>query len=226
MRVADADLRPDPAGPAPLCADDAALTMARSASAPTRRVVFVTGAPDAGKTLVCQRLVEAARHKGLRVSGLVTEARRLSSGRIVQTVINLRTGERRRLADYVGVDEGEPIGRGVAGRFSWTFVGESVRWGRHELDRCLSGTTDLLVIDQLGPLELLAGSGWINAVRVLQEGRYGLAVVVVNPLVVAQLKDRLGEADVQEIEAGQATPEQLQERLLRLALDDRLENGA
>jgi len=61
---------------------------------------------------------------------------------------------------------------------------------------------------------------------VLQEGRYGLAVVVVNPLVVAQLKDRLGEADVQEIEAGQATPEQLQERLLRLALDDRLENGA
>ena len=117
------------------------------------------------------------------------EARTLSSGRIVQTVVNLRTGERRRLADYVGIDEGEPIGRGVAGRFSWTFVGESVRWGRHELDRCLTGSTDLLVIDQLGPLELLAGSGWVNAVRVLHEGRYGLALVVVNPLVVEQLKD-------------------------------------
>jgi nucleoside-triphosphatase THEP1 len=201
------------------------LTVPTPASEPQRRILFLVGAPDAGKTLVCQRVVEAARHRGLRVSGLITEARRLSSGRIVQTVLNLRTGERRRLADYVGVDEGEPIGRGVAGRFSWTFVGESVRWGRHELDRCLTGSTDLLVIDQLGPLELLAGSGWVNAVRVLQEGRFGLAVVVVNPLVVAQLKGRLDAAEVEVVEAAHAAPEELRERLVRLALDSRLENG-
>jgi nucleoside-triphosphatase THEP1 len=190
---------------------------------PHRKVVFLTGAPGAGKTLACQRLIESARRTGLRVSGLITEARRLSSGRIVQTALNLRTGERRRLADYVGVDEGEPIGRGVAGRFSWVFVGDSVRWGRHELDRCLAGSTDLLVIDQLGPLELLAGSGWVNAVRVLQESRYGLAVVVVNALVVARLRELLSDVDVEEIAAADATPDQLQERLLRLALDARLD---
>jgi nucleoside-triphosphatase THEP1 len=223
LRLADAG--PEATG-RELGAAEPPLTMARSAPTSPRRIVFLTGAPEAGKTLVCQRLVESARHKGLRVSGLITEARRLSSGRIVQTVLNLRTGERRRLADYVGVDEGEPIGRGVAGRFSWTFVGESVRWGRHELDRCLTGSTDLLVIDQLGPLELLAGSGWVNAVRVLQEGRYGLAVVVVNPLVVAQLTERLDDAQVEEVEAAQAVPDELQVRLLRLALDSRLENGA
>ena len=200
--------------------------MAHPGAATRRAIVFLTGAPEAGKTLVCQRVVEAARHKGLRVSGLITEARTLSSGRIVQTVVNLRTGERRRLADYVGIDEGEPIGRGVAGRFSWTFVGESVRWGRHELDRCLTGSTDLLVIDQLGPLELLAGSGWVNAVRVLHEGRYGLALVVVNPLVVEQLKDRMGDAEVEEVEAAQAAPDVLQERLVRLALDSRLDSEA
>ncbi len=223
-RVADADSRPDAPGSVP--GAEPPLTVVQSASVTRRRIVLLTGAPDAGKTLVCQHVVEAVRHKGLHVSGLITEARKLSSGRIVQTVLNLRTGERRRLADYVGVDEGEPIGRGVAGRFSWTFVGESVRWGRHELDRCLTGSTDLLVIDQLGPLELLAGSGWVNAVRVLQEGRYGLAVVVVNPLVVAQLKDRLDGAEVEEIEAAQAATDEVQERLVRLALDSRLEHGA
>lgn len=199
--------------------------VAQSGILPRRKVVLLTGLPGAGKTLGCQRLVEAARHQGLRVHGLITESRRLSSGRIVQTVLNLRTGERRRLAEYVGTDEGEPIGRGVAGRFSWTFVGDSVRWGRHELDRCLTGSKDLLVIDQLGPLELLAGSGWVNAVRVLQEGHYGLAVVVVNPLVVEQLKERLTGVDVQEIETGESAPEDLQEQLLRLALDSRLTNG-
>lgn len=86
--------------------------------------MFLTGPPDVGKTEVCRCVAETARHRGLRVCGLITEARRLASGRIVQTVLNVRTGERRRLADYVGVDEGEPIGSGAAGRFSWTFVGE------------------------------------------------------------------------------------------------------
>jgi nucleoside-triphosphatase THEP1 len=205
---------------------DARLTMVQSGSLPQRTVVLLTGAPGEGKTRGCQRLVEAARHKGLRASGLLTEARRLSSGRIVQTVLNLRTGERRHLADYVGVDEGEPIGRGVAGRFSWTFVGNSVRWGRHELDRCLTGSTDLLVVDQLGPLELLAGSGWVNAVRVLREGNYGLAVVVVNPLVVTQLAELLSGIEVEQVQTAQTPPDRLQERLLRLALDRRLGNGS
>jgi nucleoside-triphosphatase THEP1 len=208
-----------------LRAAEAPATVTDAGTVARRKVVFLTGLPGAGKTQGCQRLVEAARHKGLRVAGLITEARQLSSGRIVQTVLNLRTGERRRLAEYVGTDEGEPIGRGVAGRFSWTFVGDSVRWGRHELDRCLTGSKDLLVIDQLGPLELLAGSGWVNAVRVLQEGDYGLAVVVVNPLVVDQLKERLAGVDVREFETGEGAPEDLQERLLRLALDSRLSNA-
>lgn len=209
----------------PAGSPDPLLTVAPATRASRGRIVFLTGAPDAGKTLVCQRVVEAARHKGLRVSGLITEARRLSSGRIVQTVLNLRTGERRRLADYVGVDEGEPIGRGIAGRFSWTFVSESVRWGRHELDRCLTGSTDLLVIDQLGPLELVAGSGWVNAVRVLQEARYGLALVVVNPLVIAQLRRRL-DTDVVEVEAEPGDAGRLRDRLVRLAIDSKLDSEA
>ncbi len=191
-----------------------------------RRIVLLTGDPDAGKTKLCRRVVEETRLKGVRVSGLLTEARRLSSGRIVQTVLNLRTGERRRLADYVGVDEGEPIGRGVAGRFSWTFVSESVRWGRHELDRCLTGEADLLVIDQLGPLELLAGSGWVNGVRVLAEGRYGLALVVVNPLVLDRLNERLTTAEVTKVDAAPDRIDLLRERLVRLALESRLDRRA
>jgi nucleoside-triphosphatase THEP1/phosphoglycolate phosphatase-like HAD superfamily hydrolase len=185
-------------------------------SAARGRIVCLTGAPGAGKTGVSQRVAELTRHKGLRVSGLITEARRLASGRIVQTVVNLRTGERRRLADYIGVDKGEPIGRGVAGRFSWTFVSDSVRWGRHELDRCLTGSTDLLVVDQLGPLELVAGSGWANAVDVLRARRFDLAVVVVNPLVLTELRRRLGDASAVAVEVSPATHALLPELLAGL----------
>ncbi len=204
---------------------DPRLEPASPVTARRRPLVLLTGEPGTGKTEVCLCVVDAARHKGLRVTGLVTEAHRLSSGRIVQTVLNLRTGERRRLADYVGVDEGEPIGRGVAGRFSWTFVTESLRWGRHELDRCLTGASDLLVIDQIGPLELLAGSGWVNAVQVLEEGRFGMAVVVVNPLVVDRLRCRLGASEVTQVVVGDVSPGELCHSLVRMAGGARLGSG-
>lgn len=191
-----------------------------------RQIAVLTGAPDAGKTTVCTCLADEARNRGMRVSGLITEARRLTSGRIVQTALNLRTGERRRLADYVGVEEGEPIGRGLAGRLSWRFVGDSVRWGRHELDRCLVNPTDVLIVDQVGPLELLAGSGWVNAVRVLEEGRFALAVVAVNQLVIAQLRRRLGAAPMDEIDVGGSSTKELCARLLRLAQSGRTAAGA
>ena len=40
------------------------------------------------------------------------------------------------------------------------------------------------------------------------------------------MKDRLDGAEVEEVEAGEVAPAELQERLVRLALGSRLENGA
>ena len=132
----------------------------------------------------------------------------------MQTVVNLRTGERRRLAEYVGCEEGEPIGGGVAGRFSWQFVGDSVRWGRHELERCATGNADLLVVDQIGPLELVAGSGWSNAVDALLKARFGLALVVVNPLVLEELRRCIGDWRPVDVEANDATRDLLPEYIV------------
>ena len=48
--------------------------------------------------------------------------------------------------------------------------------------------------------------------RVLEEGHFGLALVVVNPLVVAQLRRRVGDATVVEVEAGLVPQVELQQR--------------
>jgi len=157
-------------------------------------LVLLTGEPGVGKTWVCKTVADMARHRGLRVAGLVSESRELASGRVVQTVVNLRTGDRRRLADLVGSEDGDPLGRGAAGRFSWQFIGDSIRWGRHELDRCAGRELDLLVIDQIGPLELVAGSGWVNALGTVRSASAGLALIVVNPLVLDTLRRDLGAA--------------------------------
>lgn len=202
--------------------------MSRLVSAPrrTRRVralrrrgvlVLLTGEPGVGKTWVCQTVVDMARHRGLRVAGLVSQSHELASGRVVQTVVNLRTGDRRRLADLVGAEDGDPIGGGVAGRFSWKFVGDSIRWGRHELDRCVGRDLDLLVIDQIGPLELVAGSGWVNALATVRDATAGLTLVVVNPLVLDALCRGLGVEGATVVEVDATTRALLPDHLLAAA---------
>jgi nucleoside-triphosphatase THEP1 len=41
-----------------------------------------------------------------------------------------------------------------------------------------------LIVDEIGPLELLRGEGWIEAMSVLRANDYRLAVVVVRPALV------------------------------------------
>ena len=181
-----------------------------------RRVVLLEGAPGAGKASVCRRAADLASLRGLRVSGLITEARALSSGRIVQSVRSLRTADSRPLANYVGSEEGDLYGS-VAGRLSWTFSSETLRWGRHELARCLETETDLLIIDQIGPLELVAESGWANAVDVLVRAPYRVGAVVVNRMVADRLMRRLGPVRTARIEMDDWTGALLPEYLAGLA---------
>lgn len=173
---------------------------------------MLTGPSGVGKTTVCRRIVELARRRGLRVAGLLSESHRLASGRLVQTAVNLRTGERRRLAEHVGSRESKPMGGGADGvppPLSWRFVDDSVRWGRRELEHCADRVVDLLVVDQLGPLELTIGSGWTNAVETLTSTPAALALVVVNPLVVDELLRRPGLRDGTVIEVSEANREAL-----------------
>ena len=51
---------------------------------------------------------------------------------------------------------------------------------------------DLLVVDELGPVELLGGRGWANALEVLRRGNFGTALVVCRPELLEVLEAKLG----------------------------------
>ncbi len=53
------------------------------------QVLVITGPSRAGKTTVCRRVVEAARHRGLAIAGLLTEDGANELGGALQIVRDL-----------------------------------------------------------------------------------------------------------------------------------------
>ena len=165
-------------------------------------LVLLTGPRGAGKTTCCLRLVGLFR--GLRVSidGVVTEGGDDDDGRPLQTVVDLGNGVRHHLARAGAsstVEERGPVldpaAVGVAGpTLTWHFDDDGLELGRDVLRRCLARDADVVVVDQIGPLELLAGGGWPEALEVARRRR-PLTLLVVNEAVVEAVADRLRDLE-------------------------------
>ncbi len=134
--------------------------------------MILTGAPGTGKTTTCRRLLDRARELGLDCAGILCPARVDDGVKVGIDVMDARTEESRRLAE---VDE--LPGRLRAGPYR--FDEEAVAWGIARLG--MACPCDVLIVDEIGPLEMDRGEGWINALDVLRAGDYRLALAVVRP---------------------------------------------
>jgi nucleoside-triphosphatase len=157
---------------------------------------LVTGSRGAGKTTFCDHLVQAARGAGWRAGGLISHAVFEGTQRTAIDTEDLRSGETRRLA--VAAAHGEPV---TPGSQRWQFDPAALEWG----DQVLAASTpcDLLVVDELGPLELERGEGWQAALAAIDAQQYAIAVVVVRAELLGEALLRWGEANLVEID----TPE-------------------
>ena len=62
---------------------------------------------------------------------------------------------------------------------NWFFNRQTLEWGNRAL-RSIQ-FCDLLVVDELGPLEFNFSQGFVDALDILQSGAYHLAMVVIRP---------------------------------------------
>lgn len=138
------------------------------------RLVVVTGGQGSGKTTGCASLLARAERLGLDCAGLLSPARIEGGAQAGYDVIDLRTGDRRSWA------RADP--EGTLGGSRWRFDPEVAIWASDRLaDAC---PCDVLVVDELGPLEIRHLVGWSSALGVLRSGRFGLGVVVVRPSLI------------------------------------------
>ena len=167
---------------------------------PEGLIYVVTGEKGSGKSTVCARVAQAAAESGLAIAGIVTERAGGGDPGAPRRVVDLRSGQTRPFGSQGrerlrgGRPATTPIDTGRTGATDpltpgWDFDEQVFSW----VDAVLSRATpcDLLVVDELGPLELLGGRGWVSALEVLRSRDYGVALVVCRPKLLDVLKEQL-----------------------------------
>lgn len=158
-----------------------------------RQLVIVSGPRGSGKTTACLRLIERARRREVNCAGIVSPARFQAGRKVGIDVLDVRSGERRALAEADQLP-------GELRTLAFRFDPNAVAWGAEHLNTACP--CDILIVDELGPLELGRSQGWVNALDVLRNGKFKLAVIVVRPELVPIFKQILPDASALIIEAG------------------------
>jgi hypothetical protein len=143
---------------------------------------IITGNLQSGKTSLCQELAQKAKEQGVQLAGLISPGVFREGKKNGIDVINLSNWERQRLAvlrekDQTGLETQR-----------WSFYPEIVQWGNQVLLNAVP--CDLLVVDELGPLEFNRGEGWIAGLAAVDSGNYQSALVVIRPSLLEMAGQR------------------------------------
>jgi nucleoside-triphosphatase THEP1 len=163
-------------------------------------LIILSGPTGAGKSAWCRRLVDAARAEDLVVAGLISPPVFSRSNKIAIGLMDLTSGESRRLAERRPLDElkkGPSKGSGKASARDpfqgittrlWRLDPEVLAWGNRRL---LSlPPHDCLILDELGPLELLHDQGLRAGPTLIDSRSTPLTCVVIRPSLLPLAQER------------------------------------
>ena len=157
---------------------------ARSQKEP--QLILVTGLSGVGKTTWCTQLIGLAREAGLSVNGLLSPSIFKNGRKVGIEIVDLHSGDHHQLA-RLREDN-------VAGMQTprWAFDSKVMAWANQTLAD--SGESDLMVIDELGPLEFAQNKGLTAGLARLDSGDYKVAAVVIRSALLPQALTRWPKA--------------------------------
>lgn len=152
----------------------------------TNHLVLITGARGSGKTSWCMELSRQARLLGVSAVGVISPAVFQNNYKTSIDLLDIASGERRCLARRRNADSArEPLALQTD---HWSFNLEVFSWGNHILEQIRE--SELLILDELGPLELLDQKGLTAGIRAIEARGYHLGCVVVRPSLLPAARER------------------------------------
>ena len=134
------------------------------------RVILLTGRPGVGKTTIVNRVYEHYSKNGFKIEGLTTREVREGSARTGFMITDLSSGREGWLGKK-GPGAGPRVG-------SYVVVSDDLeKIGVAALERSMNGAADLVIVDEIGPMEMTSVSFRNNISRVLNGYRAVVATV-------------------------------------------------
>lgn len=154
----------------------------------TARLLVISGNSGVGKTHWCSDLYNQAKERGLDVKGLISIPVFKNNRKIAINLQNLENGSTYPLASRSDVRNGEEtVG-------DWLFNEDTLEMGNVILEQIQS--CQVLIIDELGPMEFNSHQGLNNAFELIQSGNFDLACVVVRPALISKAQAIWPSAEV------------------------------
>lgn len=147
------------------------------------QLILVTGLSGTGKTTWCAKLIQLAKEEGLNVRGILSPGVYEDVKKVGINVLDIHTNEIRQLATLRKKD------RSDLSTPRWSFVPEVMDWANQRLAE-LETTGDLLIIDELGPLEFLRDQGLKAGLELIDSKNFKIACVVVRSSLLPKALQR------------------------------------
>jgi nucleoside-triphosphatase THEP1 len=161
------------------------------------RAILLTGERGVGKTTTCQAVADLARHRGYQPGGVITPA--IYDGRGTKLgfeAVDVGNGERWPLARtdpsttlQRGSGQGSGHRRELGGPRvgSYSFDPDGLARALRVLRSAATAGCDLLMVDEIGPLELEQGQGFAPILDLLPVEGLTHTLIVVRPALLDRL---------------------------------------
>jgi nucleoside-triphosphatase THEP1 len=175
------------------------------------QIGLLTGPVGVGKTTVAERVIALAQRRGLACGGVLAPAMQDGQGKKTGIWgVNVRSGERQTLA-RTDVELGGP----AIGPYS--FDAAALDWALAAIERAV-GQCDLLVVDEIGKLELWHNSGLAPVLPRLASGEARRSLVLVRDHLLSELQAKLGAVEQVVLQVSQENREEMPPQILRRLL--------
>ena len=147
-------------------------------------IFLITGPVQGGKTTFLAELCRVLEKRGLKTGGFLCPGSFDSGQRSGFSLLNTGTGEEVTMASVLKTKNWMKYRR-------FWFNPDAFNQGREWVRECLMQETQIIVIDEVGPMEL-EGSGWSDLLEALEKAPVPLQLWTVRENLLPEVMERWG----------------------------------
>jgi len=146
-----------------------------------KNIFIITGDKNIGKTSFCQAIVKVLRPEK-KITGIISPGQYIDEKKNGILAVDISSQKQILLAKYAPGWDKNNLQR------EWQFNHDAMVWGNQVLEK--STPTEILVVDEIGFLELEQNLGWTAIFPAMESKNFLNAIIVVRPCLLSIALDK------------------------------------